>query len=148
MTAMSRDREWEGRCGSMKIGEVARRAGVTIDTVRFYERRGVLPPAARSPSGYRDFPASAVERIRGARALQRLGFSLDEVVDALRSHDRGGATCESERWRLESVLERIDARIAELREVRQATSAAIEACRTGHCEFPGPGLPGVSPDAF
>jgi DNA-binding transcriptional MerR regulator len=54
---------------------------VTIDTVRFYERRGVLPPPDRLPSGYRVYDTVAVERVRFARELQGLGFTLDEVVD-------------------------------------------------------------------
>ena len=71
----------------MKIGEVAKAAGVTVDTVRFYERRGVLPAADRKPSGYRVFTESTVERIQLAKSLQELGCTLDEVIDALRSHD-------------------------------------------------------------
>src|ERR1044072_8687623 len=88
---------------SLRIGEVARAAGVSVDTVRFYERRGVLPAAARRPSGYRVFPPTAADRSRSAKALQDLGFTLDEVTDALRAHDTGDATCETERWRLEAV---------------------------------------------
>lgn len=126
----------------MKIGEVARQAGVSIDTVRFYERRGVLPPPARRPSGYREFTTAAVERIRMARALRDLGLTLDEIVDALHAHDQGGATCESERWRLEAVVDRIDAKIAELRRVRAATRAALAECREGRCRFPAAGTPG------
>jgi DNA-binding transcriptional MerR regulator len=57
----------------MKIGEMAKRAGVTIDTVRFYERRGVLPPPERLPSGYRVYDTAAVERVRFARELQASG---------------------------------------------------------------------------
>ncbi|RNL84168.1 MerR family transcriptional regulator [Halostreptopolyspora alba] len=119
----------------MKIGEAARRAGVSIDTVRFYERRGVLPPVARRPSGYRVLTDAHVERITLARKLQALGFSLDEVVDALRAHDRGGATCESERWRLETVVDRIDAKIAELRRTRHDALTALEECRAGECRL-------------
>ncbi|GIH22590.1 MerR family transcriptional regulator [Acrocarpospora phusangensis] len=119
----------------MKIGQVAAEAGVSVDTVRFYERRGVLPAAERRPSGYRVFDAAAVERIRFAKGLQELGFTLDEVVDALAAHDAGGATCESERWRLEAVVERIDAKLAELAEARRAAVESLEGCRTGHCRF-------------
>ena len=64
----------------MKIGQVAEQAGVTIDTVRFYERRGVLPAPNRTPSGYRVYEASTVERIRFTRALQHLGFTLGEAI--------------------------------------------------------------------
>ncbi|MFI7707466.1 MerR family transcriptional regulator [Nonomuraea sp. NPDC049480] len=119
----------------MKIGQVASEAGVSVDTVRFYERRGVLPAAERRPSGYRIFDAAAVERIRFAKGLQELGFTLDEVVDALAAHDAGGATCDSERWRLEAVLERIDAKMAELAKARRAAVESLQDCRTGHCRF-------------
>jgi DNA-binding transcriptional MerR regulator len=119
----------------MKIGQVAREAGVSIDTVRFYERRGILPAPARRPSGYRVFTEAAVERIRMARALQNLGLTLDEIIDALHAHDEGGATCESERWRIEAVLERLDAKIAELQRARQSAARALDDCRNGCCQL-------------
>src|SRR5918911_2285762 len=99
----------------MKIGQVADEADVSVDTVRFYERRGVLPAPQRRPSGYREYPASTVERIRTARALQHLGFTLEEVIEALRAHDAGTATCASELWRLEAVGEGIHAKNAGMR---------------------------------
>ncbi|QFY10729.1 MerR family DNA-binding transcriptional regulator [Nonomuraea phyllanthi] len=119
----------------MKIGQVAREAGVSVDTVRFYERRGVLPPAGRRPSGYREFAGSAPGRIRAAKALQDLGFTLDEIVDALRAHDEGGATCAGERWRLEAVVTRLDTRIAELQRVRREAARAVEDCEAGRCRL-------------
>jgi len=119
----------------VKIGQIASAAGVSIDTVRFYERRGVLPLPQRQPSGYRSYTASTIERIRMARELQQLGFTLDEVIDALHSHDGGVATCESERWRLEAVVERIDIKIAELRKTRGNTVKAIHDCTAGRCRF-------------
>jgi len=119
----------------MRIGQVAREAGVSIDTVRFYERRGVLPAPGRTPSGYRSFTESAVHRIRMARELQGVGFTLDEVVDALRAHDSGTASCESERWRLEAAVDRIDARIAALRRTRRAASKVLDECRAGRCRL-------------
>jgi DNA-binding transcriptional MerR regulator len=119
----------------VKIGQVAREAGVSIDTVRFYERRGLLPAPERRPSGYRAFPRSTVERIRMARGLQGMGFTLDEIIDALHAHDTGAATCDSERWRLQTVVDRIDAKIDELRATRDHTLAIIEECRTGKCRL-------------
>ena len=117
----------------MKIGQVAREAGVSIDTVRFYERRGLLRAPERRPSGYRTFPGSTVERIRMARGLQGMGLTLDEIIDALRVHDTGTATCDSERWRLQAVVGRLDAKIAELRATRDTTLKIIEDCRGGRC---------------
>jgi DNA-binding transcriptional MerR regulator len=64
----------------MKIGEIAGRAGVSVDTVRFYERVGVLPPPARTESGYRDYEPGTIERIRLARELQAIGFTLRDAV--------------------------------------------------------------------
>ncbi|NUT39755.1 MAG: MerR family transcriptional regulator [Thermoactinospora sp.] len=119
----------------MKIGQVAQEAGVSVDTVRFYERRGVLPAAERRPSGYRVFTPAAVERIQMAKSLQELGFTLDEVVDALAAHDQGDATCESERWRLEAVVTRIDARIAELGRARRAALETLRDCEAGCCRL-------------
>lgn len=119
----------------MKIGQVAQQAGVSVDTVRFYERRGVLPAADRRPSGYRVFSESTVERIRMAKALQDMGFTLDEVIDALHAHDAGGATCDSERWRLEAVVDRIDTKISDLHQARRHALKILHDCRTGQCQL-------------
>ena len=119
----------------MKIGEVASQADVTVDTVRFYERVGVLSPPKRTDSGYRDYEPGAIERIRLTRELQAIGFTLNDAVDALAAHDAGGATCESERWRLQAVLDRVDAKLAELAALRSRIVQAQDACVSGHCMF-------------
>jgi len=119
----------------MKIGQVADLAAVSVDTVRFYERRGVLSVPERTASGYRTYTAATVERIRLARRLQQLGFTLDEVTKALHATDRGGITCQSERWRLESVLDRIDTKIAELKTARRQVQDVLSACDNGTCVF-------------
>ena len=119
----------------MKIGQVATEADVTVDTVRFYERRGVLPPPERRPSGYREYTPAAVERIRMARALQQLGFTLDEVIDGLRAHDAGETGEADQLWRLEAVMDRIDARIADLQRTRQHIADTVAECRAGRCRF-------------
>jgi DNA-binding transcriptional MerR regulator len=123
----------------MKIGEIAGQAGVTVDTVRFYERVGVLPAPARTESGYRDYEPDTVERIRLTRELQATGFTLSDAVSALAAHDAGGATCESERWRLQAVLDRVDARLAELTALRGRIVDAQDACESGNCLFTTPG---------
>jgi DNA-binding transcriptional MerR regulator len=120
---------------AVKIGQVAQEAGVSVDTVRFYERRGVLPAAQRRPSGYRVFAESTVDRIRTAKALQDMGLTLDEIIDALHAHDAGGATCDSERWRLEAVVGRLDVKIADLRRARRHAVAILDDCRNGRCRL-------------
>ena len=117
----------------MKIGEVARLAGVSIDTVRFYEQRGVLPPAPRRPSGYREYSSATVGRIQLARQMQSVGLSLDEIIDALSAHDTGQATCQSEAWRLDAALGRVDMRIAELKALRRLIISTRAACAKGRC---------------
>jgi DNA-binding transcriptional MerR regulator len=119
----------------MKIGEVAKQAGVTVDTVRFYERVGVLPAPARTESGYRDYVPDTVARIRLTRELQGIGFTLSDAVDALAAHDAGGATCESERWRLQAVLDRVDAQLAELTALRARIVDTQAACEAGRCRL-------------
>ena len=118
----------------MKIGQVATDADVTVDTVRFYERRGVIPPPERRPSGYREYTPAAVERIRMTRSLQHLGFTLDEI-DALRAHDAGETAEADQLLRIEAVIDRIDTKIAELRRTRRNLTATIAECRSGRCKF-------------
>jgi DNA-binding transcriptional MerR regulator len=117
----------------MRIGEVADRSGVSVDTVRFYERVGVLPKPERLPSGYRDYDPAVVDRIRLTRELQRIGFTLDDAVGALTAHDAGDATCASERWRLQAVLDRVDAKLEELQALRGRIVDAQRACDAGRC---------------
>lgn len=128
----SQDRD-EGQL--LRIGAVARQAEVSIDTVRYYERRGLLTPAGRLPSGYRQYTPAAVATITLARRLQSLGMTLDEVADALRAHDRPDSTCESERWRLEAVLDRTRARLAELTAVHDDLTAVLQRCSDGQCDL-------------
>ena len=117
----------------MRIGEVADQAGVSVDTVRYYERRGLLTPAARRPSGYRVFDATTVGRLDLIRRLQALGLTIEEIRHALAAHDAGDATCDSERWRIEAVRNRIDVKIAELTTLRVRVDAVLTACTSGEC---------------
>jgi len=119
----------------VKIGQLASVSGVSIDTIRFYERRGVLPAPPRTASGYRVYTDASVARIRRARRLQSLGLTLDEVIGALRAHDQGHASCQTQRWRLQAALDRTDARIAELARLRGDLRAALAACEAGTCQL-------------
>ena len=117
----------------MRIGQVARKAGVRADTIRFYERVGVLPRAPRHASGYRSFTEATVERILFAKSLQSLGFALDEVVSLLREIDAGTAHCAKEQPRFAAVLARIDERLDALRGVRRRLVRTISLCKAGQC---------------
>ena len=134
---MSHEIDSTDRAGSADLQDVWSESGVTVDTVRFYERVGVLPAPERRPSGYRDYAPSTIERIQLTRELQAIGFTLTDVVDALAAHDAGGATCESERWRLDAVLNRVEAKLAELNALRRPDPASphgrVRAPRPGRC---------------
>lgn len=113
---------------SLTIGTVAKRAGVPIDTIRYYEREGLLPEPLRRASGYRSYNESAISRLRFIRRAKDLGFTLDEIRDLLAlSVDRHRGV-KAVRQRAEQRLASIDARIAELMRVRKGLEQLIEAC--------------------
>ncbi len=118
----------------MKIGEVAKLADVSVDTVRFYERRRLLPAARRSQAGYRLFAPTTVARIQLVKRLQDLGLHLQEIADLL-SEDAAAPrpSCPSARSKLAVVLARIDAEIETLANTRARIVASIHACDTGAC---------------
>ena len=115
----------------MLITETAREAGVNTQTLRYYERRGLLPKPARRGSGYRDYSGEAVRLVRFIKRAQELGFSLDEVEElvGLRGVRRG------ERHRVRAIAERkiddIDRKIAQLRSMRGALRQLVDACHRG-----------------
>ena len=116
---------------SLTIGTVAKRAGVPIDTIRYYEREGLLPEPLRRASGYRSYNETAIKRLRFIRRAKDLGFTLEEIRDLLAlSGDRRGGV-KAVRKRAEQRLASMDARIAELMRIRKGLQQLIEAC-PGH----------------
>nr|MDQ5839375.1 MerR family transcriptional regulator [Acidobacteriota bacterium] len=77
----------------LRAGELARAAGVSTDTLRHYERKGVLACPRRSANGYREYPADALARVRLVRRALAVGFTLDELARILRARERGVAPC-------------------------------------------------------
>jgi len=116
---------------SLTIGTVAKRAGVPIDTIRYYEREGLLPEPLRRASGYRSYNETAIRQLRFIRRAKDLGFTLEEIRDllALSSDRRGGV--KAVRKRTEQRLASIDARIDELMRIRKGLQQLVEAC-PGH----------------
>src|SRR5690606_38774825 len=121
---------------TMTIGRLAEKAGVNIDTIRYYERNGLLPPAVRRPSGYREYRDTDVQRLRFIRRAKDLGFRLGEINELLSlSADRDGDMRGVKR-RAEQRLEQVERRIQELQRVRRGLKKLIAAC-PGHGELKG-----------
>ena len=103
----------------LRIGQVAQRAGVSADTIRYYERLGLLPKPQRTPSGYREYPEAVLNRIALVRNAMRFGFSLLEIRGFLRVREAGGKPCHHVRLAAQTILDRVDQQIAELHATRE-----------------------------
>jgi MerR family transcriptional regulator, copper efflux regulator len=111
---------------ALRIGEVALRAGVSIDAVRYYERRRLLPTAPRTEGGFRLFTLDTVERVRFIKQAQELGFSLDEIGELLAT---GGAReCRRVRDYLKVKLSEVNERIRLMQEFRKTLARHMAAC--------------------
>src|SRR5919206_3870411 len=102
----------------LRIGEVARASGVSIEALRFYERRGLLGRPARTESNYRVYDESVLERLDFIRRAQAVGFTLDEIGEILAESADGRSPCRHVRELARRKLEELDARLAELRRHR------------------------------
>jgi len=110
----------------MKIGEVASECGVSVDTIRHYEAKGVIVAASRDASGYRHYPPEVIERVRVIRRALKLGFLLDELSRIFRTRAEGKPPCREVRALAERKLHDVDARIAELIALRDSLASTIE----------------------
>ena len=120
------------RMSSMTIGELARRAGVNTQTIRFYEREGLMPEPRRRASGYRQYASPMIERVRFIRAAKAVGFTLEEIAELLSLRIRRGASCSGVRTRAESKLADIDAKLEQLQRMRAVLARMIASC-SGRC---------------
>lgn len=116
------------RLAIMKIGEVANQAGVNVQTLRYYERCGLLREPGRRGSGYRNYPAETVRVVRFIKRAQKLGFSLTDITELLRVSAEGPNCCAEVRGLAHQKLADIDARIAALRAMRRALKTLAEGC--------------------
>ena len=98
----------------LNSGELAKAAGVSTDTLRHYERKGVLSRPKRSRNGYRQYPADALDRIRLVRKALSVGFTLDELAGILRVRDAGGAPCHEVRALAAAKLATIESQLSDL----------------------------------
>lgn len=112
----------------LRVGEVARRAGVRVQTIHFYERRGLLPKPSRTTSNYRAYPEGAVLRVLFVKRAQELGFTLREIEELLSLRAAPGTRCADVRARAEAKVRDIDARLHLLQAMRKALTKLIGEC--------------------
>ncbi len=111
------------------IGEVAQAAGVSVQTVRYYERLGLLPPAQRTDSRYRVFGPGTVDQLRFIRQAQAAGFQLDEIKEILRLKYAGQSPCNCVRELLEQKLDQVEREMAELASFRRELRKTLKRSR-------------------
>jgi MerR family mercuric resistance operon transcriptional regulator len=113
---------------SLTIGRLARAVGVNLETVRYYERRGLLPKPPRSGSGYRLFPAETKRRLRFIRRAQELGFSLGEIRELLSLRLAPAAKSADVRRRAQAKITDIEAKIRSLQSMKKALRELTLTC--------------------
>lgn len=112
----------------MRTSQLADRAGVNSETLRYYERRGLLDAPPRTLGGYRDYPVSAVGLLRFVKRAQELGFTLDEVEELLHLDDGGPDSCDAARALAEHRRADLAARIADLQRMHDSLAELVATC--------------------
>lgn len=112
-----------------QIGELATRSGLTPDTLRYYERVGLLPPPRRTTGGFRVYPPETLERLRFIKQAQALGLTLHEIRELVSYQDEGGLKrCRQVRDLLRTKLAELQAKLTELEEFRNTLSGYLQEC--------------------
>ena len=117
------------RVSGLTIGRVARSAGLAIDTVRYYEREGLLEKPARTASGYRHYRPDVVARLRFIRQAKELGFSLREIKELLSLRVQPDTTCADIRKRASRKIATVDRKIEDLQRIKNALAKLASACK-------------------
>ena len=123
----------------LRVAELAAAVGVGADTIRFYEKAGLLLAPARTSAGYRVYDASAVDRLRFIQGAQRLGLKLRDIKELLTIRDTGVCPCEPAEELLRRRLSDLDAEMARLSALREQMVAMVEALPSQSCPPPLPG---------
>ncbi len=113
---------------TLTIGQVAQRAGVRADTVRYYERRGLIPRPRRTAAGYRDFSPETIQQIRFIKRAQELGFTLDEIEELLAVRIRSRRKCADAMRIAKHKIELIEKKLADMRAMQQALERLLSSC--------------------
>jgi DNA-binding transcriptional MerR regulator len=123
----------------LRVGELAKEAGLPADTVRYYERAGLLPAPRRTAGGYRAYDGGALDRLKFIQGCQRLGLRLRDIADLLAIRDTGTCPCEPAEELLRRRLAEVDAEMARLSALRAEMAAMVDRLPSDQCPPPQPG---------
>jgi MerR family transcriptional regulator, copper efflux regulator len=112
----------------MKIGELANRAGVNVQTVRYYERRDLLPEPERTASGYREYADADLRRLHFILRAKELGFTLTEIRDLLDLSASTGATADDVRRRAQVKIGAVEEKLRDLQRIREGLARVVRSC--------------------
>ncbi len=112
----------------LTIGQLAKKANVNLETIRYYERRGLISEPPRNKSGHREYSLAAVKRTEFIKRSQALGFSLKEILELLSLRVEPGTTCGDVKARVETKIEDIEKRITDLEQIREALLRLSKKC--------------------
>lgn len=112
----------------MRSGEMAQQAGVNVQTLRYYERRGLLEQPPRSASGYRSYPTEAVQIVRFVKRAQELGFILEEIGELLELAEGGPQECKQARAVAATRMAELERRIVDLERMRDSLAELVTTC--------------------
>ena len=114
---------------SLRTGELAKQAGVNVETLRFYEREGLLAEPPRRASGYREYPADTVQRIRFIQRAKELGFTLREIKGLLELRVDPGTTCAEVKEQAAEKVAAVKQKISDLKKIERALNKLMNTCR-------------------
>ena len=123
----------------LRVAELAAAVGVGADTIRYYEKIGLLLPPERTPAGYRIYDPAVVDRLQFIQGAQRLGLTLIDIKNLLAIRDTGECPCEPAETLLRRRMADLDAELARLTALRDQMVAMVEALPAGDCPPPSPG---------
>lgn len=119
----------------LTIGQLARQTAVGVETIRYYQRLGLVAEPPKPREGYRLYPAASIVRIRFIKRAQQLGFTLQEIAELL---ELGSGCCADVRARAEAKRDQIDAQIRDLKSLRRTLDGLIGACSAGSTQVTCP----------
>lgn len=112
----------------LNIGQVAKQTGVTVETIRFYEKQGLIATPQRSDAGYRQYPSETIKRVRFIQHAKEVGFTLKDIGELLALRREPGSSCTDIKLRTTQKIEDVDKKIQELKRIREALARMVMKC--------------------